>query len=178
MGILKIKKNIILYSITVFCTIPWVQSCKKTPAKPASQPQVNRVLDTQEVVKKQDPTTPNVSQQQEFSEWPNYPILDIAIKNLENGNPTFFKQPIEDINRLIIDIKKSVPNSLKINSILVRVKVTETLVHKLNELYSVEVTDLKDLNQTKADLIESHTNLIFQINKIREKEAQRIIKPI
>ena len=97
MGILQIKKNIILYSITVFCTIPWVQSCKKTPAKPASQPQVNRVLDTQEVVKKQDPTTPNVSQQQEFSEWPNYPILDIAIKNLENGNPTFFKQPIEDI---------------------------------------------------------------------------------
>ena len=129
------KKNIILYSITVFCTILWVQSCKKTLAKPPSQPQVNRVLDTQEVVKKQDPTTPNVSQQQEFSEWPNYPILDIAIKNLENGNPTFFKQPIEDINRLFIDIKKSVPNSLKINSILVRVKVTETLVHKLNELW-------------------------------------------
>ena len=105
MGILKIKKNIILYSITVFCTILWVQSCKKTLAKPPSQPQVNRLLDTQEVVKKQDPTTPNVSQQQEFSEWPNYPILDIAIKNLENGNPTFFKQPIEDINRLFIDIK-------------------------------------------------------------------------
>ena len=61
---------------------------------------------------------------------------------------------------------------------MVRVKVTETLTHKLNELYSVEVTDLKELNQTKADLIESHYNLIFQINKIREKEAQRIIKPI
>ena len=79
MGILKIKKNIILYSITVFCTILWVQSCKKIPAKPASQPQVNRVLDTQKVVKKQDSTTPNVSQQQEFSEWPNYPILDLSL---------------------------------------------------------------------------------------------------
>ena len=55
MGILKIKKNIILYSITVFCTILWVQSCKKIPAKPPSQPKVNRVLDTQEVVKKQAP---------------------------------------------------------------------------------------------------------------------------
>jgi hypothetical protein len=171
-GILKIKKNIILYSITVFCTILWVQSCKKTLAKPPSQPQVNRLLDTQEVVKKQDPTTPNVSQQQEFSEWPNYPILDIAIKNLENGDP------IDGINRLFLDINKSVPNSLKTNSILVRVKVTETLTHKLNELFSVEITDLKELNQTKADLIESHSNLIFQIIKIREKEAHRILKPI
>jgi hypothetical protein len=48
----------------------------------------------------------------------------------------------------------------------------------LNELFSVEITDLKELNQTKADLIESHSNLIFQIIKIREKEAQRILKPI
>ena len=89
----------------------------------------------------------------EFSDWPNYPLLDTAITNLENGDPIFFKQPIEDINQLFLDIKKSVPKSLKTNSILARVKVTETLARKLHELYSVEDTDLKEAEQTK---VQSH----------------------
>ena len=99
----------------------------------------------------------------EFSEWNNYPTLDTAIKNLENGDSTFFKTPIEDINQLFLDIKKSIPTSLKTNGILARVKVTETLSRKLHELYNVENTDLNELDQTKIDLIESHNNLIFQI---------------
>ena len=61
---------------------------------------------------------------------------------------------------------------------MARVKVTETLARKLHELYSVVDTDLKEAEQTKSNLIKSHTNLIFQINKTREKEAQRITKPI
>ena len=78
---------------------------------------------------------------------------------------------------MFLDIKKSTPESLKINGILARVKVTETLTRKLNELYSVENTDLKELDQTKHDLIESHNNLIFQITKMNEKKAQLVIKP-
>ena len=61
---------------------------------------------------------------------------------------------------------------------MARVKVTETLSRKLHELYNVENTDLNELDQTKIDLIESHNNLIFQINKTHEKEAQQILKPI
>ena len=60
---------------------------------------------------------------------------------------------------------------------MARVKVTETLARKLNELYSVEETDFVETEQTISNLIESHKNLIFQINKTREKEAQRIAKP-
>ena len=78
---------------------------------------------------------------------------------------------------MFLDIKKSTPESLKINGILARVKVTETLTRKLNELYSVENTDLKELDQTKHDIIESHNNLIFQITKMNEKKAQLVIKP-
>ena len=176
--ILQFKKNRVLYSILSFCALLWIQSCKETPVKPLALPQVNRVpIPTEKIPEPEIPVS-NSSVPKEFSNWPNYPLLDTAITNLENGDPIFFKQPIEDINQLFLDIKKSVPNSLKTNSILARVKVTETLARKLHELYSLEDTDLKEAEQTKSNLIKSHTNLIFQINKTREKEAQRITKPI
>lgn len=176
--ILQFKKKRVLYSILSLCTLLWVQGCKETPAKPLALPQVNRVpIPTEKIPEPEIPVSIS-SVPEEFSDWPNYPLLDTAITNLENGDPIFFKQPIEDINQLFLDIKKSVPNSLKTNSILARVKVTETLARKLHELYSLEDTDLKEAEQTKSNLIKSHTNLIFQINKTREKEAQRITKPI
>lgn len=175
---LQSKKNTILYSLLSLCILLWYQSCKETPTETPSQPQVNKVPVPSEKVPEQESLIINSNVPQEFSEWPNYPILDSAIKNLENGDPSFFETPIEDLNQLFLDIKKSIPTSLKINGILARVKVTETLSRKLHELYSVENTDLKESDQTKIDLIESHNNLIFQINKTREKEAQHIIKPI
>jgi len=176
-AILQSKKNIIFYSSLSLCLLLWSQSCKKTPAKNASQPHLNKPTEsTDNVLKEQFPIL-NSSTSQEFTDWNHYLILDAAIKNLENGDATFFKQPIEDLNQLFLNIKKSVPNPLKINSILARVKVTETLARKLNELYSVEDTDFIETEQTISNLIESHNNLIFQINKTREKEAQRISKP-
>ena len=178
MVILHSKKNIILYSLLSLCMFLWAQSCKEMPVKSPSQPQVNESPTPMDETTKQKPSILNTSTSQEFTEWNHYPILDTAIKNLETGDPSFFKQPIEDISQLFLDIKKSVPKSLKTNGILARVKVTETLARKLHELYSVEDTDLIESEQTKVDLIESHSNLKFQINKTREKEAQRIIKPI
>lgn len=175
---LQSKKYTIFYSLLSLNLLLWVQSCKETPSNPPSQPQMNVAPIPSEEVQEQDPPISNNAVRKEFSEWNNYPTLDTAIKILENGDSTFFKTPIEDINQLFLDIKKSIPKSLKTNGILARVKVTETLSRKLHELYNVENTDLNELDQTKIDLIESHNNLIFQINKTREKEAQQILKPI
>lgn len=174
---LQSKKNRFLYFIISLFLVLWTHSCKETPSKSPSQPRGIEAPIIEEETPEQESEISNRTAREEFSEWRHYPTLDAAIKNLETGDSAFFETPIEDVNQLFLDIKKSIPTSLKINSILARVKVTETLVRKLHELYSVENTDLKELNQTKTDLIESHNNLIFQLNKMREKEAQRIIKP-
>ena len=172
------KRYTIFYSLLILNLLFWVQSCKETPSTTPSQPQINVAPITSEEVPEQEPPISNSSVRKEFSEWNSYHTLDTAIKNLENGDSIFFKTPIQEINQLFLDIKNSIPSSLKTNGILARVKVTETLTRKLHELYNVENTDLKESNQTKIDLIESHNNLIFQINKTREKEAQQILKPI
>ena len=175
---LQSKKNTILYSLLSLLLVLWIQGCKETPSKSTSQSRVIEAPIIEEETPEQESEISNRNVRQEFSEWRHYSTLDTAIKNLETGDYTFFKTPIEDVNQLFLDIKKNIPTPLKTNSILARVKVTETLARKLHELYSVENTDLKELNQTKTDLIESHNNLIFQINKMREKEAQRITKPL
>jgi hypothetical protein len=175
---LQPKKYTIFYSLLSLNLLLWIQSCKETPYTPPSQPQINVAPIPSEEVSEQKPLISNNSVRKEFSEWNSYHTLDTAIKNLENGDSSFFKTPIEDINQLFLGIKKSIPTSLKTNGILARVKVTETLTRKLHELYNVEKTDLKESDQTKIDLIESHNNLIFQINKTREKDAQQILKPI
>ena len=176
---LQSKKNTILYPLLSLCMLIWVQSCKETPTETPNQPQSNEKAPIAAVdTLKQNSPASNSIISSEFSEWRNYPILDEAIKNLKNGDSSFFKTPIEDINQLFLDIKKSIPKALKTNGILARVKVSETLTLKLHELYNVENTDLKESDQTKIDLIESHKNLIYQINKMREKEAQSITKPI
>ena len=89
--ILQFKKNRVLYSILSLCALLWVQGCKETPAKSPALPQVNRVLDTLEEAPEQDTPVSNTSVPKEFSDWPNYPLLDTAITNLENGDPIFFQ---------------------------------------------------------------------------------------
>ena len=177
MASLQLKINTILYSLVSLCLILLTLGCKETLSKSDSPQQINNLPVYNDSTPDHNSQSLNNTLQNEFSEWPNYLTLNTAIKNLENGNHTFFESPIEDLNQLFLDIKKSTPESLKINGILARVKVTETLTRKLNELYSVENTDLKELDQTKHDLIESHNNLIFQITKMNEKKAQLVIKP-
>jgi hypothetical protein len=154
------------------------QACKDNSSNPSSQPQIKKVPIPNEKVSKQKLPISNSPLNQEFSDWSSYAELDTAIRNLKNGDPAFFKSPNEDLKQLFLDLKKSVPNTLKTNGILARIKVTETLSYKLNDLYNIENTDSKETDQTKIDLIESHDNLIFQINKTLEKEAQYIQKPI
>jgi hypothetical protein len=175
---LQSKKNTILYYLLCLCQLLCIQACKENSSESLTQPQVNENPVAKDKTPEQVISILNSSVRQEFSEWNNYLTIDTAITNLENGDSTFFKMPMEDINQVFLDIKKSIPTPLNTNSILARVKVTETLTFKLHELYSVENTDLNELDQTKIGLIESHNNLIFQINKMREKDAQQIIKPI
>lgn len=178
MASLLSKKNKILYYLLCLCLILWIHACKENSSESPTKPKGNEAAIIEQETPEQESVISNNSQRQEFSEWNNYHSIDTAIKNLENGDSTFFQMPIEDINQMFLDIKKSIPTLLNTNSILARVKVTETLTYKLHELYSVENTDLNELDQTKIALIESHNNLIFQINKMREKDAQQIIKPI
>jgi hypothetical protein len=70
------------------------------------------------------------------------------------------------------------PRITKMIPILTRFSVIETLTHKLRESYMLDHLDSKEFTQTKTELIQAQTNLIFQINRTLEKKAQQITKPI
>jgi hypothetical protein len=130
-----------------------------------------------EEVLENNATFSNYSIPPEFSDWPKYHNLYIDIKNLENNAFNLLDKPIEDLDQLFLELKKTIPNLLNETSILSRLKVIETLTYKLRESYSFGLTDSKEFTLTKTELLQAQTNLIFQINKTFEKKKQQITKP-
>ena len=174
----QIKKKISFYLIICTCVLFWFQSCNEAPAKsPIPQPLTQTLISLEETIEKKAAIS-NYAIPPEISEWVTYHPLYIDIKNLETDALDLFNIPTEDLDPLFLDIKKSIPNVLNETSILTRLSVIETLTHKLRESYTLGLLDSKEFTQTKAELIQAQTNLIYQINKTLEKKAQQITKPI
>jgi len=165
-------RNIYFYSVLSFSVLLY-QSCKETPSKPfSSQTVTEPAISVQKTPEQQNHAIPS-----ELAKWSTYHSLYKNIKNLETDILDLLNTPTEDLNQLFVDLKKSIPNALNETSILTRLTVLETLTHKLRESYSLELLDTKEFNETKIELIQAQTNLIFQINKTLEKKAQQITKP-
>tara|TARA_B110000967_G_scaffold166246_1_gene174221 strand:+ start:325 stop:885 length:561 start_codon:yes stop_codon:yes gene_type:complete len=173
----QLNKNLFIYSFITFIALLWFQSCNETPTK-SSTPQPTQTLISLEEAIEEKATITNYAIPPEFSKWDTYHPLYIDIKNLENDALDLFSISTENLDQLFLDIRKSIPNNLNETSILTRFSVIETLTHKLRESYMLDHLDSKKFTQTKTELIQAQTNLIFQINRTLEKKAQQITKPI
>lgn len=110
-------------------------------------------------------------------DWAKFQELSLQIELLKKADLSFFKDDKAILQGFINDLKNTIPNNLNQSSIFVRVVALETVIYKLEgtaNLHDVKKEDL--LSSIEATLI-AHTNLIFQINKTLEKEAQKIKKP-
>lgn len=110
--------------------------------------------------------------------WIKFQELSSQIEILKKGELSFFQDDKTLLETFLSDLKSEIPSELNIPSILVRLNVLDTTVHKLEG-----ISELGNLNKDTVlnyikDLLVAYTNLIFQINKKLEKDAQKIIKPI
>jgi hypothetical protein len=109
--------------------------------------------------------------------WQKFIELSIEIERLKTADLSFFRDDKAILVGFITDLKNEVPESLNTTSILVRLTVIETVFLKLEGLASLSTAKKEDLLAAIKDVLISHTNLIFQINKKFEKESQKIEKP-
>jgi hypothetical protein len=109
--------------------------------------------------------------------WQKFHELSIEIERLKTGDLSFFRDDKAILVGFINDLKNEVPESLNSTAILVRLTVIETVFLKLEGLASLSTAKKEDLLAAIKDVLISHTNLIFQINKKFEKESQKIEKP-
>ena len=67
-----------------------------------------------------------------------------------------------------------IPENINSSSIIARIRVLETLAYKLKSNFKNKSTEFE---KTKNNLLNSYSNVIFQIKKTLEKESQKIINP-
>lgn len=115
--------------------------------------------------------------QNKTANWVKFNELSKIIELLKTGDLSFFRDDKAILVGFLTDLKNEVPESLNNSAILVRLTVIETVFLKLEGLASLSSAKKPDLLASVKDVLISHSNLIFQINKKFEKDSQEIEKP-
>ena len=110
-------------------------------------------------------------------DWLKFHELANQIELLKGGDLSFFKDDITLLNGFVNDMTSEIPEQLNEPSIIVRLVALKTTMYKLEGSANLERETKEALLRSIEDVLIAHTNLIFQINKKLEKDAQNITKP-
>ena len=110
-------------------------------------------------------------------DWVKFQELLIQIEALKRADLSFFKDDKAILQAFITDLKNEIPEALNESSVIVRLVALETILYKFEGTANLYDVKKSALLSGIAEVLVGHTNLIFQINKMLEKEAQNIQKP-
>ncbi len=109
--------------------------------------------------------------------WLKFQELQQHILSLKKGDLNFFKDDKALLEGFMEELKTEIPEKLNETSILVRLVALETASFKLHDEAVFNSESQETLLEAIKEMLIAHTNMIFQINKKFEKEAQKIEKP-
>ncbi len=112
-----------------------------------------------------------------ISDWIKYDELEEKISELKNADLSYFKSDKEVVETLIKEFAETIPKSINTDDINARILVVQNMYYKLNGTVNLTTTTKSELKKSITDLLESFSNLNFQINKKFEKDSQNITKP-
>ena len=167
----------IFISATIFlCFITLLQNCKDPNISSSSQLSEPSVANNNEsaeksglLITREIPST--------LSDWVALKELAKLITDISNENHQALEESEESLNDLFSALVVKIPDPVNKSSITTRIKVLETLAYKLTVEYSINQNNSIEFENTKIDLAEAYSNLVFQIYKTLEKESQLISKP-
>lgn len=157
-------------------------SCKKTLTEPETvvetvqTPEYKLTVKDIESIKYTDYALSNEAESA-VRDWVKFHELTTQIEALKKADLSFFKDDKTILQSYLTDLKNEIPEKLNENSIIVRLVALETSIYKLEGIAIVPEAGKEELLQSIRDVLVSHVNLIFQINKKLEKDGQNIIRP-
>ncbi|NNK87306.1 MAG: hypothetical protein HKO90_03405 [Flavobacteriaceae bacterium] len=110
-------------------------------------------------------------------DWLKFKELNNQIELLKTSDLSFFADDITLLEGFLTDLEAEIPEILKETSILVRLSALKTTIYKFEGSATLQRESKEAVLQSISDLLVAHSNLIFQINKKLEKDAQQIQKP-
>ncbi|WP_242130827.1 hypothetical protein [Aestuariivivens marinum] len=116
--------------------------------------------------------------QRAIENWVEYNQLQEQVGYLKKGDLSFFNDNKKAIETLLKDLNKNIPEDLKDNSILARLKVVETTIYKLESLVQLSTTTKPELIEGIKAFLISISNLDLQLNEVIElRRYENIPKP-
>ena len=109
-----------------------------------------------------------------LSSWNGFSELKEFIVSISKGDYQSLDESNETTKDLFSLLVTKIPSTIDNPSILARIKVTETLAYKLKSNFKNKSTEFE---KTKNNLLNSYSNVLFQIKKTLEKESQKIVNP-
>jgi hypothetical protein len=109
-----------------------------------------------------------------LSDWNGFNELKEFIVSISKGDYQTLDESDETTKDLFSLLVTKIPSTIDNQSIVARIKVTETLAYKLKSNFKNKSTEFE---KTKNNLLNSYSNVLFQIKKTLEKESQKIINP-
>lgn len=110
-------------------------------------------------------------------DWLKFQSLQEEINLLKKGDISFFSDDKTILKGFITDLKIEIPETLNIPSILVRLSVLETTIFKLESIANLNNVEKEFLINAIKEVLVANSNVILQVNKIFEKNSQKIEKP-
>ena len=109
-----------------------------------------------------------------LSDWNGFNELKEFIVSISKGDYQTLDESDETTKDLFSLLVTKIPSTIDNPSIVARIKVTETLAYKLKSNFKNKSTEFE---KTKNNLLNSYSNVLFQIKKTLEKESQKIVNP-
>lgn len=109
--------------------------------------------------------------------WEKYQELAVQIGYLKKADLSFFNGEKQILKTAINELTATIPEQLRTNPILSRAAIIETTLLKLNENLRLDNIDGRVKLMSIKDVLESFSNLNYQINKKLEFDLYDNIKP-
>lgn len=175
---LKVKNLILLSSLILFLN----SSCVKTTE--SNEKNLEEVSSGKLKVNANDISQLNYTEfalsnlsEKSTEDWLKFQELQEEIEILKKGDLSFFKNEKAILQSFFKDLKVEIPESLNINSILVRLSVLETAMFKLEGTSNINNVKKELLLNAIKEVLVAYSNVILQMNKKFEKDSQNIQKP-
>ena len=166
-------KNLI-QSLTCCLLFTIFTNCKNPSNK--SKSESSKIVSTKDIFKSFTSDTNFIVEDldESLSNWNGFNELKEFIVSISKGNYLTLDESEETTKDLFSLLVTKIPSTIDNPSIVARIKVTETLAYKLKSNFKNKSTEFE---KTKNNLLNSYSNVLFQIKKTLEKESQKIINP-
>ncbi|NNL17035.1 MAG: hypothetical protein HKO81_10395 [Flavobacteriaceae bacterium] len=109
--------------------------------------------------------------------WLKFKEMETRIQELKNGDLSHFNSDTKIVETALNEFTNTLPLHLREEAIESRILIVKTMYLRLYNIVNISTSSKENIKKAIEDLLESFSNLTYQINKKFERDSQKVSKP-